>query len=332
MACSGNVSFTLIGSQYVGVTAGGTLLVVECVGVGASGWRLTSTVGITSYIYSANPSSTCTPLSLSFSNVIIDCGTVNITLSANMGPCATSSAAPAGSSSSTGGGGSSGVTVINGPASGFYSAEGTTLVVECWGGGGGGTNGPSESSGGGGGGGGAYSKKTFTGVSLGASYAYQAATGGVVGSNGGDTYFDSATSVFAIGGDAGPGTPGSEYLGGAGGQASSGHGDLTRNGGNAGSSTASTLNGGGGGGGSPDEGGDGGDGVTASFTIVGGAGGVAGGAHGAAGGNGATVGAPPAGAGSYPGGGGGGGCTGVDPSDRLAGAGAAGLIRITWSN
>lgn len=114
MACSGNVSFTLIGSQYVAVTTGGTLLVVECVGNGATGWRLTSTVGITSRSYSADSSSTCTPISLVFLNVIIDCGTVNISLSANMGPCATSSTTPAGSSvSSQGGGGGGGISRVS---------------------------------------------------------------------------------------------------------------------------------------------------------------------------------------------------------------------------
>lgn len=124
-------------------------------------------------------------------------------------------------------------------ATGTYtpSAGMVYAVVECigGGGGGGGTGNPAAStaSQGGGGGGGGYSRVTVTAAAIGASKAVTigaagggGATGNNAGSGGGDTSLGAL--CVAKGGSGGTGNSGATLpLGGAGGLAASGTGDLT---------------------------------------------------------------------------------------------------------
>lgn len=193
----------------------------------------------------------------------------------------------------------------------------TSVTVSCWGGGGGGfTNGA-------GGGAGAFASNTIS-VTAGTTYTVQIGSGGTAGSAGTATWFISSATLNANGGAAGTST-----TGGAGGAA--GTTGTTHVAGGAGASKSG--GGGGGGAGGPD-----GAGNTATTSTggsadagSGGAGGTSGNAgtedddHGGGGGGGKASASP--GAGGFPGGGGGGGtATGI-----TGGAGADGLIKITYS-
>ena len=219
-------------------------------------------------------------------------------------------------------------------------------TIEVIGGGGGGFTG-GFSVGTSGGGGGAYSKITNLALVGGNPVTYQVGSGGGIGTNGGDTYFNgtgatcSAQSVCAKGGNTGA----NAGVGGIGGSSASGIG--TGNSGGNGASAAGGAGGGGGGAGGPN--GVGNNGVQSVSAAVGGSGdagfggsggtfGAPGGpggngtefdtSHGSGGGGGAGSNSGQAGGtgGNYGGGGGGGG--------RLAnvsGSGAQGIIVITYT-
>lgn len=193
----------------------------------------------------------------------------------------------------------------------------TSITVSCWGAGGGGlTNGA-------GGGGGAFASGTQS-VSAGTIYTCQIGGGGAAGAAGGATWFSSSGTINANGGSAGGST-----TGGAGGTA--GATGTIHNAGGAGASKAS--GGGGGGAGGPDA-----AGTTATSATggqgdgtTGGGGGTTGVAgtddwdHGGGGGGGKASASP--GKGGFPGGGGGGGTA----TSITGGAGADGLIKITYT-
>jgi len=187
--------------------------------------------------------------------------------------------------------------------------------VQCWGAGGAaGSAGAAE----GGGGGGAFSRKTVTKTHDTATIVVGAGGTGV----GGDSSFSQGgtDNVLAKGGSAGVNF---SSTGGAGGDAASGVGDVTRSGGDG--ASASGSGGGGGGGAAASRSADGGDGQTNSGS-TGGAGGIApyGGGNGGAGGNSGMAG----GNGVEPGGGGGGGGTALAGSRGL---GANGKVKVSWA-
>ncbi len=99
MPCAGNFLFSLVNGQYTATLSGWSYL-VYCVGTGASGWRLRVTDNLgNAVVYNASVSSVCTPtMTIIFQNVLIHCGIVNITLSANLADCnnPSASAAPGG--------------------------------------------------------------------------------------------------------------------------------------------------------------------------------------------------------------------------------------------
>lgn len=100
---------------------------------------------------------------------------------------------------------------------------GGMVSVEVIGGGQGGTNGANGGNGGKGGDGGGYAKIT-TGITItaGSTISFQVGTGGGAGTNGGDTWFSSTSTVLANGGGSATARIGSvTYAGGAGGTASS---------------------------------------------------------------------------------------------------------------
>ena len=201
----------------------------------------------------------------------------------------------------------------------------TSLTVESWGGGGGGGFGRSTNgAAGGGGGGGGYTLSTIA-VTPGASISYTVGAGGAGGTSGGvlatpgdQTIFNSGSPVIAGGGGRGvsviTNTSGAGGTGGTGGTFIGGNGAA----GIAGTGGASGA-GGGGGGGSGGTGSDGnpGSGLTGGAAVAGGG----------AGGNGArnTNGE----AGTEPGGGGAGGHK--NNTNRSGGNGAAGQMRISWT-
>jgi hypothetical protein len=75
----------------------------------------------------------------------------------------------------------------------------TSIEVEVWGGGGGGGDAKSNYALAGGGSGGAYTKKAIS-VTPGSTFNYFVATGGNSGANGGDSWFNSPTTLKAVGG------------------------------------------------------------------------------------------------------------------------------------
>ena len=200
----------------------------------------------------------------------------------------------------------------------------TSLIVEVWGGGGGGgfgrnTNGAA----GGGGGGGGYTIATVI-VTPGSVISFTVGSGGTGGTTGGvqptaggTTTFSSSTPVTAGGGGAGVGvsnnSSGAGGTGGIGGTYNGGTGAAGVNGTGAGF-------GGGGGGGSAGINSDGnnGSGLTGGIAVT----------DGGAGGNGARNAA--GGPGTVPGGGGAGGHR--NNTNRAGGNGAAGQVRVTWTN
>lgn len=189
----------------------------------------------------------------------------------------------------------------------------TSVKVETWGAGGGG--GRVITGAASGGGGGAYSINPTYSVTPAASYTVVVGAGGPGASNGsgtdgGDSYFDSSTSVMAKGGKGG-GTVGSGTVTGAlGGAAASGFGTTKYSGGNGGNASSNGSSSGGSSAG------------TASNGTNDGAAPPTGGGQGGAGANGSQ-----SGSGSAPGGGGGGNQNGNSP----AGQGADGKVKITYT-
>lgn len=178
----------------------------------------------------------------------------------------------------------------------------SSITIECYAGGGGGAK-----AAGNGGGGGAYSKLNIYSVVPGTSYSYSVGAGGPDGFSGGDTDFN--TVCYAVGGDYGD-------LGGTGGAAAGGTGDIKYSGGNGAFATAVDGGGGGGGAGSSGAGGNG-SGVT---------GGTGGGGYAGAGGTGDTYPFLDGTAGNTYGGGGG----GAELDNGTGYTGADGMIQISY--
>ena len=200
----------------------------------------------------------------------------------------------------------------------------STAVFEAWGGGGGGGGSTSSGFGGGGGAGGQYAKTTFS-VNSGDSYTITVATATgtttATGATGGDSSVTSPSSVtvtLAKGGAGGVGNNG----GGGAGSTTGGVGDVVFRGGNGGGGGSSCAVGGGGGGGAGSTG-AGGDSTPATGT-----GGAGTSTNGGNGGNGSGN-ANAAGGNNY-GGGGGGPCK-TNGSAKSGGAGAQGLVTVTYS-
>jgi hypothetical protein len=203
----------------------------------------------------------------------------------------------------------------------------TSVTVEAWGGGGRGANRTTNGAGAGGGGG-AYAKKVVT-VNPGQSYSVTVGPGGSVntaGTNGGDSWFISPSTVMAKGG---ANVETNFNTAGAGGSAAASVGDVTFSGGN-GATGSSGLGGNGGGGGSsagPAANGGNGSGVSGGTAPSGGGTGGSGALVGGAPAPGATLGA------SVPGGGGGGGLrfSFISATTWAPANGAAGRVTITWA-
>jgi len=196
----------------------------------------------------------------------------------------------------------------------------TSITVEAWGGGGkGGTR--TNNGGGGGGGGGAYVRSVMT-VTPFTTYTVTVGAGSTSTSDGGDSWFGSATTLLAKGGES---VANNTTAGGDGGTAAASIGDFKRSGGNgADGTTLITVYGGGGGssagtvlagvngntfngGTAPAGGGNGGNGVNSSTNN----------------GNGA--------AGTVPGGGGGGGKRTSGSGTRNGGNGANGQVVVSYT-
>jgi hypothetical protein len=227
-------------------------------------------------------------------------------------------------------------TVLSNIGAGSWSVPGDVdliLAVEVWGGGGGAGSRIGHSIGGAGGG--AYSKKSNIKVVPGATLAYFVGTGGKstndgsAGGDGGDSWFMSATTVMAKGGKGS--LPGCCEPG-AGGQASSGYGDVKYSGGSGGKAHGPYAYGGGGGGAAASSSGNGGVGADAasiSGQSEGARGGMSPGA-GAGGQGGTTAGVNGVAGASHAKGGGGGGGGGSDGGKdggacrSVGGAGGAG--------
>ena len=193
----------------------------------------------------------------------------------------------------------------------------TSIKVECWGGGGAGATMISSGSGGGGGGG-AYSSSTIA-VTPGNTYTYTVGAGSGSSTAGGDSWFQSATTVMAKGGNS---VAGNSSTGGTGGAASAGFGTLKYNGGSGRNGNTSGTDYGGGGGSSA---GNLSDGTNA--TSQNGASAPSGGGDGGAGkystqGNGSNGTSP---------GGAGGGALRTSSGTRTGGTGADGQIKITFT-
>lgn len=187
----------------------------------------------------------------------------------------------------------------------------TSITVEAWGGGGKGGTRTSNGTGGGGGGGG-YARKVIT-VIPGNSYTVTVGLGSTSTADGGDSWFDSNTTILANGGN----SVSNNNSSGANGAPASAYGDYVAAGGNG---ADGGLYGGGGGsgvgtsgsadngssyhGGSSSGGGDGGDGRTSSQ------------------GNGVAGGQP---------GGGGGGARRTFNGTRSGGSGGNGQVVINWA-
>ena len=197
----------------------------------------------------------------------------------------------------------------------------TSITVKCYGGGGGGgrrtSNGVT-----GGGGGGAYASKINVPVTPGTIYTVVVGAAGA-GANpataGGDSYFNTASTVMAKGGSA---VANNSVTGAAGGQAAACVGDVGSvfSGGTGGTGSGTNAGKGGGGAGTGGAGGNGGTGSTN------GAGTAVGGGNG---GNGRTATQGAGSSGSTYGGGGGGAYR--NGTSYNGGAGAAGAVIIEWT-
>jgi len=197
----------------------------------------------------------------------------------------------------------------------------TSITVEAWGGGGAGST-LTAGTNGAGGGGGAYSKGVVT-VIPGYTYQVTIGQGGSNGSAGGDSWFNTVSTILAKGGS---GVAQNSNIGATGGQASVGFGTTKFSGGTGAIGTGSGTTGYSGGGGS------------SAGTIANGSNGVAnvnsGGTAPAGGGNGGSGGAfatPSGVAGSTPGGGGGGAYRNGSGSP-VGGNGGNGQVIITYIN
>lgn len=194
----------------------------------------------------------------------------------------------------------------------------TEITVEVWGGGGGGAIVDGGNSSSAGGGGGAYASDVIF-VTPGTTYNFTVGLGGAAGTNGGDTFFDDGSQVFAQGGFSGV-----NATGGIGGAATSSTGTFAFSGGNGGDGTTIGTpipnRAGGGGGGSAFTDGNGLNGGNGQLNNPGIGGDGTG--PGGDGGDGGEVGLP----GIAPGGGGGGGGRNAD-----SGAGADGQLIISFS-
>ncbi|MES2574032.1 MAG: glucose/sorbosone family PQQ-dependent dehydrogenase [Bacteroidota bacterium] len=198
----------------------------------------------------------------------------------------------------------------------------TSITVEVWGAGGAGGARTNLNAAAGGGSGGAYSSSVLS-VSPGANINYfvgagtPSVIGGVVGSPGEDSWFQSNTTVMAKGGNSGVDNTNNV----AGALASAGFGTIKYSGGRSGSSGSTN---GGGGGSSAGIGANGN--YTGSSTNSAGATAPTDGGNG---GNGRTTSEGPGLAGSTPGGGGGGSRNGT--IQQASGAGGNGRVRITYT-
>lgn len=211
----------------------------------------------------------------------------------------------------------------------------TNNTIEVYGGGGGGHSGQDGGTNSGGGGG-AYSRINNLVLTPGASVSYSVGGGGAGGpprSNsdgaaGGDTWFLSTGTVLAKGGLGGGMNGHTPYSAAYGGQASSGVGTVRYSGGSSGIYGGGARAGGGGGGGAAGPNGNGGTGGN-YYRFTPGAGGASGGGYGGYGGYGGVLFSTPGRPGNAHGGGGGGG-TGDRAVHTGGGAGAPGIIVITY--
>lgn len=199
----------------------------------------------------------------------------------------------------------------------------TRVTVECWGGGGPGGNASNgaTSGKGGGGAGGSYARKLVT-VTPGTSYTVTVgAQQSTNATNGNPSWFSTTGTVFAEGGAYGsPAVGGGIGLGGAGSSALN-IGDVVYAGGNGGTASTGVLSGAGGGGaGSNGVGGNANISTAGTGTAL----------EGGNGGGGTTAGSNGS-PGSVAGGGGSGGC-GNSATLRTGGAGARGLVILTWGS
>lgn len=193
----------------------------------------------------------------------------------------------------------------------------TEITVQVWGGGGKGGTTTGNNNYCGGGGGGAYSSSILS-VTAGTSYTFTVGNGSTTTAPGGDSWFGSATTVMAKGGNS---VANNTLNGVTGGAASSGFGSVKFSGGNGGNGLGNPTRLGGGGGssaGSAANGNNGAGQTPGAAPANGGAGGTGGSNNG----NGQQ--------GLIPGGGGGGAATQNSGSNN-GGAGANGQVKITWS-
>lgn len=208
----------------------------------------------------------------------------------------------------------------------------SSIIVECWGAGGGAGGNSTTSDGGGGGGGGAYSRSTLT-VAPG-NYNLTVGGGGAggtgaAGTDGGNTWFGSSSTINAEGGKRGSAPSGGQGgVYGVGGLASGSTGDIRYSGGNGGTGRNNNTGQGGPGGSSAGTGANGTSGPSTWSTVSADPapdGGGMGGDGGTNGNHGSD--------GSVPGGGGGGSGdkSNNGSSSRTGGAGADGQIIISWT-
>ncbi|MBK9338510.1 MAG: HYR domain-containing protein [Lewinellaceae bacterium] len=191
----------------------------------------------------------------------------------------------------------------------------TSITVECWGGGG--KGGTRDSDGvAGGGGGGAYSRKVVA-VTPGNTYTVTVGAGSTTVAAGGDSWFGTAATVMAKGGNS---VPNNTITGATGGSAASSIGDVTYGGGNGANGNAGAEYGGGGG----SSAGTGANGVTA--TNQNGANAPTGGGDGGDGNNDDDGDGQD---GNVPGGGGGGATR--DDGTENGGDGANGRVVVSWT-
>ncbi|MBU0690083.1 MAG: LamG domain-containing protein [Gammaproteobacteria bacterium] len=208
----------------------------------------------------------------------------------------------------------------------------TSVDVQVWGGGGGGGGGEGDNSdGGGGGGGGAYSRTTAITVVPGTTYTVTVGAAGTAGAmngtggTGGDSWFINTTTILAKGGTGGS-APVSNAGGvaGAGGTAAAGVGAVKYSGGNGGTGRDNNTGRGGPGGSSAGTAANGTSGPATWNTCTA----AAAPAGGGIGGNGGCANSQN---GFAPASGNGGGGGGAAERNTTGGAGAAGLVSITYT-
>ncbi len=216
-------------------------------------------------------------------------------------------------------------------ASGTWTAPAgvTSVDVEIWGGGGAGGGNPDKSDGGGGGGGGAYARTTSIPVVPNTVYTVTVGTGGTGGTGtggaGGDSWFINTTTILAKGGGGGrEPASGAGGSGGAGGTAAASVGTTKFSGGNGGTGLNDKDGRGGPGGSSAGTAANGTSGDAVWTTAIAAAPPAGGGIGGGGGNANRADGLAPA---SGNGGGGGGGAENM----TSGGAGAPGLVKITYT-